>query len=217
MISKFMIKNIFFDFNGTILNDLELCCNIEQVMMERNGLRPYTMQEYLDKFFFPVKEYYDCIGIKDENFLDAADFFNKQYFSRWSKETYLYDGIVEALKDLKKNGYRLFVLSATKQEFLDEQLKFLGIYDMFEGTCGARNDLGGSKIEYGKAYAKLHYVNPNETIMIGDTIHDYEVSKELGFDCLLFTKGHNSKWRLEKLGVKTFDDYKNLLEVVKTF
>ncbi len=212
-----MIKNIFFDFNGTILNDLELCCNIEQTMMEHNGLRPYTMQEYLDKFFFPVSKYYDSIGITSENFLEAADFFNKEYNSRWKKETHLYDGIVESVKELKKNGYRLFVLSATKQEFLDEQLKFLGIYDLFEGTCGNRDDLGSSKIEYGKAYAKLHNVDPSETIMIGDTIHDYEVSKELGFNCLLFTKGHNSKWRLENLGVKTFDSYGNLLKVVKTY
>ena len=76
---------------------------------------------------------------------------------------------------------------------------------------------GSSKIQYGKEYAKLHSVKPSETIMIGDTIHDYEVSKELDFNCLLFTKGHNSKWRLEKLGVKTFDNYKNLLKVVKTY
>ena len=199
------------------MNDLELCCNIEQTMMEQNGLRPYTMQEYLDKFFFPVSKYYDSIGITSENFLEAADFFNKEYNSRWEKETYLYEGIVESIKELKKNGYRLFVLSATKQEFLDEQLKFLGIYELFEGTCGNRDDLGSSKIQYGKEYAKLHSVKPSETIMIGDTIHDYEVSKELDFNCLLFTKGHNSKWRLEKLGVKTFDNYKNLLKVVKTY
>ena len=211
-----MIKNIFFDFNGTLLDDIELCCDIEQEMMEQNGLRPYTMQEYLDKFFFPVKDYYDSIGIKNENFLDAADFFNREYFARWAKETHLYDGVVEALKELRKAGFRLFVLSATKQEFLDEQLQFLGILDYFDGTCGARNDLGGSKIEYGKKYAKNNDVNPEETIMVGDTIHDYEVSKELGFSCLLFTKGHNSKWRLEKLGVKMFDNYENLLKVVKT-
>ena len=212
-----MIKNIFFDFNGTLLDDTELCCDIEQEMMEQNGLRPYTMQEYLDKFFFPVKDYYEFIGIKNENFLDAASFFNQEYFTRWPKETHLYNGVIESLDELKKAGYRLFVLSATKQDFLDEQLKFLGVYDYFEGTCGARNDLGGSKIEYGKAYAKIHNVNPNETIMIGDTIHDYEVSKELGFNCSLFTQGHNSKWRLQNLGVKTFDSFKDLEKIVKTF
>ena len=210
-----MIKNLFFDFNGTLLDDVDVCCDIEEKMMIKNGLKPYTKQEYLDKFYFPVKNYYEHIGIKNENFLDAANFFNEQYFSRWQKEARVYNGVIETLKLLRIEGYKLFVLSATKQEFLDEQLKFLGIYEFFDGTCGAKNNLGTGKIEYGKAYVKENNLNPKECVMIGDTGHDFEVSKELGFDCILFTNGHNSKWRLEKFGVKTFDDYKDFLNVIK--
>jgi phosphoglycolate phosphatase len=210
-----MIKNIVFDFNGTLLDDLKLSVDIEEALMINNGLRPYTLEEYLDKFFFPIREYYRYIGIKDENFSKSAEYFNNEYNSRWSKETSLHSGVIKALKDLKKAGYRLFVLSASEEEFLISQLKALGIYEYFDGVCGARNDLAYGKIEYGKTYAKEHHIEPNETGIIGDTCHDFEVANELHFKCILFTKGHNSKARLEKLGVKTFDDFNLLSEVMK--
>ncbi len=39
---------------------------------------------------------------------------------------------------------------------------------------------------------------PAETLMVGDTVHDAEVAKALGFGCVLFTGGHNSEWRLRE-------------------
>ena len=41
-----------------------------------------------------------------------------------------------------------------------------------------------------------YLICPAETLMIGDTIHDAEVAKALGFDVLLYTGGHNSSDRL---------------------
>lgn len=62
------------------------------------------------------------------------------------------------------------------------------------------------KIDYGKLYIKEHNIDLSKSIMIGDTVHDYEVSKEIGMECLLFTKGHNTKENLSKIG-KTVDSY----------
>ncbi len=211
-----MIKNVVFDFNGTLIDDVKLCLDIEEVLMIENGIKPYDLKEYLDKFFFPVREYYKFIGIKDEDFLKSAAYFNEQYNKRWEKETHLYDGVIDCLKKLKENGYRLFVLSASEEKILINQLKFLKIYEYFDGVCGARNDLAYGKIEYGKIYAKENDIVPSETVMIGDTYHDYDVANALGFGCILFTKGHNSKERLLKIGVKTFDDYSELFNIIKS-
>ncbi len=49
--------------------------------------------------------------------------------------------------------------------------------------------------------------------MVGDTVHDAEVARALGFDCILFAGGHNSEWRLaEKAPV--IHQMKELLEKV---
>lgn len=39
---------------------------------------------------------------------------------------------------------------------------------------------------------------PEDTLMVGDTIHDAEVADALGFDCILFAGGHNNEERLQK-------------------
>ena len=43
-------------------------------------------------------------------------------------------------------------------------------------------------------------INPAETLMVGDTLHDAEVAAALGFDCVLYSGGHNSEWRLRQKG-----------------
>ena len=59
----------------------------------------------------------------------------------------------------------------------------------------------------------LYKFSPEDTLMIGDTLHDAEVAEALGFDCLLFAGGHNSEWRLrEKAGViQDFGELNQLL------
>lgn len=209
-----MIKNVFFDFNGTLLDDLDLCCEIEFTMMSSYGLKPYTMKEYCDKFYFPVKNYYHDVGFKDEDYPMLAEFFMKSYSERWLGETKLFSGCKDALLNLKKKGYKLYCLSATKYGLLKEQLKFLNILECFDDICGARDNMAHGKIDYGKAFIFEHKIDPAETIMVGDTEHDYETADALGFKCIMFSKGHCSRWRLEKLPCPICDSYSQIVEEI---
>ena len=46
--------------------------------------------------------------------------------------------------------------------------------------------------------------------MIGDTEHDFEVASAIGLKPVLYSKGHNSRKILEKIGVPVID---NLMDV----
>ncbi|MCK5823720.1 MAG: HAD hydrolase-like protein, partial [Bacteroidales bacterium] len=48
-----------------------------------------------------------------------------------------------------------------------------------------------------------------QTCLIGDTIHDYEVAKKIGCKCILVDRGHQSQTRLLKTKVPVV---KNLIE-----
>ncbi len=50
-----------------------------------------------------------------------------------------------------------------------------------------------------------------ETLLIGDTIHDFEVAREIGADCLLIANGHQSKGRLLTCGVPVLNSLTELL------
>ena len=53
--------------------------------------------------------------------------------------------------------------------------------------------------------------------MIGDTLHDYDVSKVLGVNVLLFDQGHNSKKVLEETGAKVVSSYDQILNYILNF
>ena len=70
------------------------------------------------------------------------------------------------------------------------------IQHYFYQVCGSDNIYAAGKVERGKRMVEKYLICPAETLMIGDTIHDAEVAKALGFDVLLYTRGHNSSDRL---------------------
>ena len=48
---------LFWDFNGTILDDVHLTWQIETKMLQERHMRTYTLEEYKDMFCFPVINY----------------------------------------------------------------------------------------------------------------------------------------------------------------
>jgi len=42
-------------------------------------------------------------------------------------------------------------------------------------------------------------------LMIGDTVHDFEVASEIGADCVLIANGHQCKERLVRYGVEVIN------------
>ena len=53
---------------------------------------------------------------------------------------------------------------------------------------------------------------PETVLLVGDTIHDYEVAECLNFRCLLVCGGHQSRDRLEECNC---DVVKNIQEVLE--
>lgn len=39
---------------------------------------------------------------------------------------------------------------------------------------------------------RTYLLNPDTTLLIGDTVHDAEVAEALGIACILYAGGHNS-------------------------
>ena len=65
-------------------------------------------------------------------------------------------------------------------------------------------------------FIEKNKINPSECIMLGDTLHDYEVSTKLGFTPVLFSGGHNSLNLLNEVDSKKVSSHKEFLEILKT-
>lgn len=212
-----MIENIFFDFNGTLVDDVDLTLAIENEMMEKEGIRTLSKEQYLDMFCFPIRKYYHDVGYNDDHFDELCVYFFDQYEKRWRTESALFPDVLETLKRIKKLGYKIYCLSASEIGYLTKELKYFGIYDYFDGVCGAQDNEAKGKIEYGKDFVRLHNIDPKKTVMFGDTEHDYETSLALGFTSYLFSNGHNSLKVLKKLNAPICSNYKEIGDYLENY
>jgi phosphoglycolate phosphatase len=118
------------------------------------------------------------------------------------------------LEALQTKNIRQFILSAMKQDMLEETLRFHGILSVFEKVAGLDNHYAASKIDRGRELLVSSHINPEKTCMIGDTLHDAEVARELDISCILIADGHQSKKRLETSGVKVLSSLSDLLPLI---
>ena len=67
------------------------------------------------------------------------------------------------------------------------------------------------KVKEGRLLIEQSGNRPGEILLIGDTVHDYDVAQAVGVDCMLMLSGHNSRQRLESCGVEVLDSLAELL------
>ncbi len=202
---------IFFDFNGTLIDDLDLCLNLLNEMLLLRNHKPVSKKRYLEIFTFPVIDYYIKSGFvfPEDNFEELANFFIKSYKEK-SKDCKLFDDVISTLEALKKSGKHLFILSASEKTMLIKQLKMYGIYDYFDAVLGKDNIYAEGKSEIGIAFMKEHNFSKDKCVFVGDTLHDEETAKEMGIKCYLVSRGHQSK-NVLKQGVSSI--YSSLKEI----
>uniref|UniRef100_UPI0032178D80 HAD family hydrolase n=1 Tax=uncultured Draconibacterium sp. TaxID=1573823 RepID=UPI0032178D80 len=208
------MQSIIWDWNGTLLNDLDFCISTINKVLKKRKLNLVTHESYKAVFSFPVKDYYETIGFdfsKEDFAIPAHEFID--IYNEGVKNCTLHNSVHEVLSYFKEKGIRQFVLSAMQQNMLNETLKHQGIFDYFEGVAGLNDHYATSKIERGEQLISQFNINKEKATIIGDTIHDYEVAEQLGTDCILIADGHQSEERLQSTGVQVISELNDLMKL----
>ena len=131
---------IIFDFNGTILDDVDLCINILNYMLEEHGYEKVTIERYLDIFTFPIIEYYKLAGFdfNKHSFNDLSIEFINMY-QQASLKCPIYDGVIDLLNKLTKLNKKIILLSASQIDNLLEQTNYFEITKYFNKILGLDN------------------------------------------------------------------------------
>ncbi len=198
--------SIIWDWNGTLLNDVRIAVDSINHLLHDRNLELLTTERYLDVFTFPVQNYYELIGfdLKTEPFEIPAFQFISLY-NEAVKDCGLHNEVVPLLSRLRAQGYRQFILSAMEQQVLEKTVTDNVIYHFFEDLCGLSDNFAVSKVANGKTLINKRGLDPERTLLVGDTIHDYEVAQAIGCKCVLIAKGHQSKERLLTTGAHVLD------------
>lgn len=190
-------RNIVWDWNGTLLDDLGVGVNTLNRMLEKRGLPVLTVNAYKEVFGFPVVDFYRKIGFdlgKEGLHELSVDFVT--IYDEFAAGVELNGGVREVLAGIQRQGKKQYILSALKEDILQQMVGDFRISGYFEKVCGSDNIYAAGKIDRGKHMVESYELCPQETLMVGDTVHDAEVAEALGFDCILYAGGHNSRNRL---------------------
>lgn len=209
------MQTVIWDWNGTLLNDLDLCIASINSLLQKRELELLNHQTYKEVFSFPVKDYYAAVGFdfSKEDFAVPAREFIDLYNNRVAGCS-LHPEAFGVLDHLKEKGIKQFVLSAMQENMLEQTLKEQQIYTYFEGIAGLNHHYATSKIERGEELIEKHRIDKNQTTMIGDTIHDFEVAEQLEIKCILIANGHQSKKRLQTTGATIINNLSELEQVL---
>ena len=207
-------KHIIWDWNGTLINDIWLVVEIMNKMLKKRNMPGIDVKKYREIFDFPVIDYYAKLGFdfSDESFEELTVEFIGEYYQRFN-ECKLFDKVEEVLKKIRDRGISQSILSASKEDVLIEKIKYYGIDKYFIRIIGLENHYAESKVEKGKEWIAELNLDPQDVLLMGDTAHDYIVSKHIGCDCLLIANGHYSYERLAKLGVDVIGTLKEMIQI----
>lgn len=201
---------LVWDFNGTLLDDVQACLDALNALLRPRGLTPLTRDDYRRTFRFPVADFYRGLGMAPTDPFDwdaLAESFHMRYL--FSKTLALQPGAAEAVATFRAAGIRQGVLSALEQGLLEIQLRQFGLADAMDFVCGSRNLDGASKEAAARA---LSLQGP--VLLIGDTLHDAEVARSQGWDCILCSAGHQTEARLRTAGFPIIPTLRALPEIV---
>jgi len=196
-----MIRQILWDWNGTLLDDLTYGMRVRNRTFPAFGLPTIdSVEEYHRQFTFPIRLYYERAGVTDENFVAVAHAWMGEYV-RGFADVQLHPDAQETLESFAKAGLQQVVLSATKRDMLEEQIAQFPIRHYFSFVLGLGDIYAGSKEDIGRQYLQTCGIAPQETLVIGDTLHDADVARAIGANCVLVARGHQSRDTLLTAGV----------------
>lgn len=189
-----LVKVIIFDFDGTIADTLQSVIGIINRLSDKFGYKKVT-KESLDilKNKKPEEVLKD-LGIS----ITKLPFIIRKIKTELNREIESLKPIVsieKTLLELKKNRYKLGILTSNSKDNVSKFLKRNSL-DLFNFIYSGSSIFGKSKVI--KDFLKNQNLKPKEIIYVGDEIRDIEAAKRSNIMIVAVSWGANSKQMLKK-------------------
>ena len=209
-----MITHIIWDYNGTVINDVDASVAAVNDMLTSRGLPTTTKTEYTDTVSLPLDKYYSGLGITDADMSKLSQEFRK-YCKKHENLINVFSDFYIVIEQAINLGIKNILISSLYNEFLFSDLEKHDLIKYFDKIIGMNDTLVGSKFENAKTYIKQNELNPNNILFVGDLISDAQIAKKLGAKCVLIPNGHNSKQRCLLQEVTVLESLKCLIKYLK--
>ena len=188
-----MIKNLIFDFDGTLADTSKLIVTTMQKTIQDIGL-PYRTEEELKAAIgirleeIPSFLWQDLKGLGEK----SADVYRRNFeIIKEEIKVSLFPKVKETLTILKNKGYGLAIATSRSYKSVYNLTELLGITEYFDFLLGGDNVIEG-KPNPESIYLILEEMRwkPSETVMVGDMPVDIRMGKNASIETIAVSYGN---------------------------
>lgn len=185
------MKTVIFDFDGTLADSFTMCLEIAYELTDNKSLTDQDKVEELKKGSLAdvAKE----LGVAKHRW-PLLIVRGRKIMSGKLDELNAFSGIEKALTDLKKDGFKLYIMSTNSEDNISSFLKRHNLNGYIEEIYGGVGLLG--KAGKLKRIIKQNKLRAKDVIYVGDEVRDIEAAKKAGIGVVAVGWGFNDVNRL---------------------
>lgn len=189
-----VIRNVIFDWSGTLVDDLPAVLDATNHVLRLAGRPEVTREQFRAEFCLPFTLFYDR-HVPDVPLPRLERWFHGR-FKQVQDSVAPLPHAREFLEFCRARKLRTFVLSTVRPDHFRKQAAragFRGFFDALHlGVRDKRHKIG--------ALLKTHALVPGETVFIGDMQHDVETARAGGVLACAVLTGYNGVTQLRQSG-----------------
>jgi phosphoglycolate phosphatase len=191
-------RAVLFDMDGTLVHTAPDIAAALNVSLYKNGIEPLSAEQITDLvgkgIRITVQRVLATRGVYDDEALltRVLDDYVHLYAERSGRDSHIFPGAIECLRELRARGIKLAVVTNARQLSAEATLARFSLTNYFDAI------VGGDRAPTPKphpalllvAFAELG-VAASEALMVGDSANDVEAARAAGCRVVCVPHGYN--------------------------
>jgi len=172
---------IAFDWDGTLFDSTAIITrSIQEAVRDVGGTVPSDKQAaYVIGMALGQALAHAAPDVPPEKYPELGERYRYHYMAH-QNDLSLFDGVLELLAELKQRHHWLVVATGKSRRGLDEVLHTVQLKGVFDGSRTADETAGKPHPRMLHELMREFGVEPERTLMIGDTTHDLQMALNAG-------------------------------------
>lgn len=209
---KTRFELIIFDWDGTLSDSVGLITDLMIQSFLLHNVSPPSRMEVADILGIKLSEAFKILlKEKDQN---ASELIFNSYielYNQSSNKVKLFDGVELGIKELHRYGYKIAIATGGGRNYLDSCLAETSIKDFINVTKTSDDCFSKPHPQMCNEILNELIIEPEKSIVIGDSIHDLQMAKNAGISSLAVTYGAHKQDSLSVYDALDYMDDANMV------